>query len=239
MVQTEFSIDLLDILLRLLVAGVLGAFIGYERDVHGRAAGLRTNILVCVGAALFMIISELVAKRSLAAFGIHVPGIDPGRIAAQVVTGIGFLGAGVILKEGFTVRGLTTAACMWLVAGIGMAAGSGFFEIAVFATAIGIFCLVVLQRAERWYKKDSYRTLVIQTPNSTEISHILEKVKKKNVAILHCDYERDYVNDLLTVKLSMRLFHKGFTDRFSHTIIKELEGAGLSLRSINWSHSLT
>ena len=234
--QTEFSIDFLNILYRLFIAAILGALIGFERDVHGRAAGLRTNLLVSVGAALFMIISELVAHRSLSAFGIKVPGIDPGRIAAQVVTGIGFLGAGVILKEGFTVRGLTTAACLWLVAGVGMAAGAGFYEIALFATIIGIFCLVALQRVEKFYKKDSYRTLAIRTSNSVNISDIIDRIKSKDLTILYCDYARDYVNDQLEVKLSVRLFHKGITDKRSHAIVKELEELGLPLESINWYH---
>ena len=97
-----------DLIIRMLLASLLGGLIGLERDLHGRAAGLRTHLLVSLGAAVFTILSELVSRNS-AGTGIMT---DPGRIAAQIVTGIGFLGAGVIIKEGVNVRGLTTAACL-------------------------------------------------------------------------------------------------------------------------------
>lgn len=114
--------------IRILVAGGLGAIIGFERDVHGRAAGLRTHLPVSMGAGLFMVLSEIVsASRAMGDGDVFA---DPGRIAAQVVTGIGFLGAGAILKDGLTVRGLTTAACLWIVAAIGMASGAGLYLIA-------------------------------------------------------------------------------------------------------------
>ena len=104
-------------LLRLGVAAVLGMLIGIERDLQGRAAGIRTHLLVCTGAALFTLISVMIGYTVTA--GRHIG--DPARIAAQVVTGIGFLGAGTILKSGLTVRGLTTAAYLWLTAAIGVA----------------------------------------------------------------------------------------------------------------------
>lgn len=109
---TELQEESMTFIVRLIVAALLGALIGLERDYHGRSAGLRTNLLVSLGAAVFMILSGLVASfgRTDPGSGIGIP--DPGRIAAQVVTGIGFLGAGAILKEGVTIRGLTTAACL-------------------------------------------------------------------------------------------------------------------------------
>src|SRR5580765_588767 len=110
------SLDWLDVLFRLAVAAGLGAAIGLERELDEKAAGLRTHMLVALGSALFTLVSaygfsEFIGKD-------HVS-FDPARIAAQIVTGIGFLGAGVILRSGFTVRGLTTAASLWLVAAIG------------------------------------------------------------------------------------------------------------------------
>ena len=104
---------LISYFLRLILACVLGGMIGLERDLHGRNAGIRTNMLVCVGAALFTIVS------------ISVQGADPSRIAAQIVCGIGFLGAGAILKDGFNIRGLTTAAYMWFIAAVGISCGLG------------------------------------------------------------------------------------------------------------------
>jgi putative Mg2+ transporter-C (MgtC) family protein len=111
---------------RLVTAALLAGAIGLEREVHLKAAGFRTHMLVGLGSALFTVLS-------LNAFG---PSTDPGRVAAQIVTGIGFLGAGAIFKEGATVRGLTTAAGLWTVAAIGMAAGAGSLLLAVVATAV-------------------------------------------------------------------------------------------------------
>ncbi len=128
------------ILERLGLAVVLGGLVGLEREIHGRAAGFRTHILVCIGAALIMLVS------------IHgFPGgtdYDPGRLAAQVVSGIGFLGAGTIMREGASVRGLTTAASLWVVAGVGLAAGSGFFLGAVAGTLLTVVTLQLLNRIE-------------------------------------------------------------------------------------------
>ena len=124
-----------DVLIRLLVAAGLTGAIGLERELRERAAGLRTHMLVGIGAALFTIVSAYgwtdfeFSNRSGVVF-------DPTRIAAQVVTGIGFLGAGAILRQGLTVRGLTTAASLWIVAAIGMAAGAGYYSAALIATGI-------------------------------------------------------------------------------------------------------
>jgi putative Mg2+ transporter-C (MgtC) family protein len=158
-------------LIRLVVACLLGAAIGIERDIHGRAAGLRTNMLVSMGSALFMLVSVAVAEKfSGASEGVGGVGlrVDPSRIAAQIITGIGFLGAGAIIKAGFNVRGLTTAACLWVSAGIGMASGAGFFEMAIVVTLIGLFTLVVVNRFEKVYAKDSYRTLEITVANGAD-----------------------------------------------------------------------
>ena len=129
-------------LLRLVVAGVLGSAIGFERELRDREAGLRTHILVAVGAALFTIVSAFGFRDVLAESG---PGVlvrlDPSRIAAQIVSGIGFLGAGAIIRQGLSVRGLTTAASLWLVAAIGMASGAGFYSGAVLATAAALLAL--------------------------------------------------------------------------------------------------
>ena len=116
-----------EMILRLLLASALGAVIGYQRERAGKQAGLRTHVLICVGAALFAIIS---------AYGFGAAS-DPARIAAGIVVGVGFIGAGVILhREGGAVAGLTTAATIWAVAGIGLAAGAGLYIVSAVATAI-------------------------------------------------------------------------------------------------------
>jgi putative Mg2+ transporter-C (MgtC) family protein len=124
-----------DVLVRLLVAAGLTGAIGLERELRDRAAGLRTHMLVGIGAALFTIVSAYAWGdfRFSTASGVV---FDPTRIAAQIVTGIGFLGAGAIIRQGLSVRGLTTAASLWIVAAIGMAAGAGYYSAALIATGI-------------------------------------------------------------------------------------------------------
>lgn len=137
--MTDLNLQL-ELAARILVAAVLGAAIGMERERHDHPAGMRTHLLVSVGAATFTVLS-------LEAFS--APGADPARIAAQVVTGVGFLGAGAILKSGGSVRGLTTAASLWAVAAVGMAAGAAAWGVAVAATVIVIVSLWPLQAIER------------------------------------------------------------------------------------------
>src|SRR5690348_11877594 len=126
-------------LLRLALAGVLGGLIGLEREVREREAGLRTHLLVAVGAALFTIAGAYGFDSARA--------IDPTRVAAQVVTGIGFLGAGAIIRQGFSVRGLTTAATLWVVAAVGLASGAGYYSGAVITTAVVLVALWPLRIA--------------------------------------------------------------------------------------------
>ena len=128
-------------LLRLAIAAALGGVIGLERELDEKAAGLRTHILVALGSALFTLVSAYGFADILGKNSASVVRLDPSRIAAQIVTGIGFLGAGVIFRQGLSIRGLTTAASLWLVAAVGMAAGAGYWAGAVVATIVGIFSL--------------------------------------------------------------------------------------------------
>ena len=136
---------LLDCCCRLAVSCILGMLIGIERSKRFKEAGVRTHIVVCCGAALCMIVS----KYGFADLGGILDGSrtsDPARVAAQVVSGIGFLGAGVIFKNGSTVRGLTTAAVLWFSACVGLAVGAGMYVIGVFAALVTLLLLVVLHR---------------------------------------------------------------------------------------------
>ncbi len=138
-------------LISIILATFLGAAIGLERELSGKSAGLRTNLLICLGAAIFTIIS----KRMLVSEG------STARIAAQVVTGVGFLGAGALIQDRHGVHGLTTAATIWLVASIGMACGAGFHDLAVVSTLIAIIVLAGLLKLakplERYAKKHKTR----------------------------------------------------------------------------------
>jgi putative Mg2+ transporter-C (MgtC) family protein len=134
------SLDGWEALLRLAIACALGAAIGFEREIRDREAGIRTHLLVSLGSALFTIVSAYGFHEFLVS-GDNVVRTDPTRIAAQIVTGIGFLGAGAIIREGLSIRGLTTAATLWVVAAIGMACGAGYYWPAAAATVLTILAL--------------------------------------------------------------------------------------------------
>jgi len=155
------------ILLKLLLAAFLGALVGLEREVHGRPAGFRTHLLVTVGACLMTVVSEHFFIKYSAYDSGSALRLDPARVAAQIVTGIGFLGAGVILKDGQTVRGLTTAACLWVAAGIGMAIGVGLYLPGIAVTLLSLLSLLFLKRTERFFKKDRYRTVIINAADGS------------------------------------------------------------------------
>lgn len=145
-----------ELLLRLALSCVLGGVIGFERQSRRKVAGLRTNILVCLGSCLIMVLSE--------ALYLNVEGrtnADPARLAAQVVSGIGFLGAGAIMKEGLTVIGLTTAACLWVVAGVGLAVGAGYYVGALFTTALVFATLGTLSRIDEWLMHEKNLTILL------------------------------------------------------------------------------
>src|SRR5215470_9008468 len=125
--------------IKLILAALLGGIIGLERQIRDKPAGLRTNILICVGSTLFMSISTKVAQ---------ILGGDPTRMAAQIISGIGFLGAGAVLHSHGFVMGLTTAATIWVVAGVGMAIGSGMYLVALFATVMSLVTLYFLSFIE-------------------------------------------------------------------------------------------
>ena len=193
----DFGPETLPLIGRVLAAALLGGVIGMERDIHGRAAGLRTHLLVGMGAGLFTVLSQLIAAAGPAT-------ADPGRIAAQIVTGIGFLGAGTIIKEGFTIRGLTTAASLWMVAAIGMAAGAGHLVLAAVSAMVALGGLVVLHYAERGYAKDSYRMLTVTVAGGVPASTVIDLVKSARVKIIFFDMARDYAADETTFSLSLR-----------------------------------
>ncbi len=144
---------------KLFIAAILGGVIGWERHRRGRPAGLRTHLLVCIGVTLMMLVSEHIFVQYQSHGHNSILRVDPARIAAQVVTGIGFLGAGTIMRSRASIRGLTTAASLWVVAGIGLAVGSGFILPAIFTTAIAMMILTLNSLVERKMKRNKYRTM--------------------------------------------------------------------------------
>ena len=128
-----------ELIRRLLTAALLGALLGFEREMRQKSAGLRTNILIAIGSALFTLMSFEMADSE---------GSDPSRVAAQIVTGIGFLGAGAIMRTGSGVQGLTTAATVWVNAAVGVAAGGGEYHLAFIAAGVTLAALLVLEPLE-------------------------------------------------------------------------------------------
>lgn len=188
-----------DLVGRLLLAAVLGAVIGVEREIHDHPAGIRTHLLVALGSALFTVLSIE---------GFSSPGVavDPSRVAAQIVTGIGFLGAGAILKYGPTIKGLTTAASLWAAAGIGMAAGVSRPVIAVAATVIVVVSLwplrVISERLERAAPRRFH--VSVQLTEATRMADLFDWLAERHVDVQHFDSERNEAGHL-AIDLTLRL----------------------------------
>lgn len=182
-----FGNNEIDILIKLLLAAIAGGLVGLEREKHGRPAGLRTNILVSLGACAMMIISEAFYLKYGMLDTESAVRFDPSRVAAQIVTGIGFLGAGVILKEGISVRGLTTAASLWVVASLGMAFGMGYFTLGAITTVLVLVSLVFLKKLDPMLKKDRYLTLTVTAVKRLELQDELQQI---------CDAHKLTVSDL-------------------------------------------
>jgi putative Mg2+ transporter-C (MgtC) family protein len=166
----------LDIIVKLMLAALAGGLVGLEREKHGRPAGLRTNLLVAVGSCVMVIVSEAFFVK-YAMYNAESPlRIDPSRVAAQIVTGVGFLGAGVILKEGASVRGLTTAASLWTVSGLGMAFGMGFYSLGGIATILVLASLSFLKRLDPIIRKDRFLTLTVTAVNRQGLLEELQDI---------------------------------------------------------------
>ena len=190
---------------RLAVAAGLGGAVGLERELRERQAGLRTHLVVCVGAALFTLVSAY-GFRDVVEQGRIV--VDPTRIAAQIVSGIGFLGAGAIIRQGLSVRGLTTAATLWLVAAIGMAVGAGFYSGAVIATVGALFTLgplrVLAFKIIRRWRPDIDR-LVVDIPAGGSPVPILEAIEGNGGRVISLEIAQE--GDRRSVALDIELQH--------------------------------
>jgi len=219
-----------ELLLRLLLAALLGGLIGLERNIHGRPAGLRTHMMVCLGSALYMVVSILMPTINPHA---TFPN-DPARVAAQVVTGIGFLGAGVIIKDGLRVRGLTTAACLWVTAAVGLAAGAGFYLIACSTMALALAFMIFLPSFERLYKKDLYYALRLTLPLETQVGEILQHLQVPGVTHIDFDMEKNFVEGYARYSFRMSIKETHKAQDFMFQLSEHLERSGLPLLTLKW-----
>jgi putative Mg2+ transporter-C (MgtC) family protein len=176
-----------EVLLRLFVAAALGGAIGVERELRERQAGLRTHLVVSVGAALFTLVSAY-------GFSNFDGKVDPTRIAAQIVSGIGFLGAGAIIRQGLSVRGLTTAASLWLVAAIGMAAGAGYWDGALIATlgallTLGPLRVVAFRILSRF--RPVHDRLLVEIPAGGSPVPVIEAIERQGGRVMSLDVAQE------------------------------------------------
>jgi putative Mg2+ transporter-C (MgtC) family protein len=206
-------------LLRVVVAAGLGGAVGLERELREREAGFRTHMLVSVGSALFTLVSAYGFHEFLVHGG-NVVRADPTRIAAQIVTGIGFLGAGAIIRQGFSVRGLTTAATLWVVAAIGMASGAGYYSAAVITTALVLFSLWPLRifafRVMQRVRPETDR-LLAQLPAGESPAPLIERLEELGgrLEALEIGHEADRRTVLMDVKLPPRADAPGIVAKLS------------------------
>ena len=199
-----------ELIWRLVLSALLGGLLGLEREAHGRAAGLRTHILVSVGSALIML-------TSMHIFDIYrgeKVNIDPARIAAQVVSGIGFLGAGTILRFRASVIGLTTAASLWAVAGIGLAVGCGFTTGALVTTEIALITLFVLTRIEKCFiRRDWYRVLSVTTKgDANQIEQIRAILSDYNLEVRDFEMKRSDDKEMVILEVTLKLTNDKYDD---------------------------
>jgi len=219
-----FGLYELDVLVKLILAAVAGGLVGLEREKHGRPAGLRTNLLVSVGACAMMIVSEAFYIKYGMLDAESAVRLDPSRVAAQIVTGIGFLGAGVILKEGVSVRGLTTAAGLWTVAGLGMAFGMGYFSLGTITTILVLISLAFMKKLDPLIRKDRYLTLMVTADRRMDLYDELFNIfDAQSLVVSDISSHVDLVNDEIYFQMVITQQQKRIGRDLTAKIL-ELEG---------------
>jgi putative Mg2+ transporter-C (MgtC) family protein len=206
-----YSVTLAE-LSKLILAAILGGAIGFERESHGQAAGIRTNLLVSVGACLMMMLSLHMEELFRYLNANSVVRLDPGRIASYAIASMGFLGAGAIIKGRGSIRGLTTAAGLWLVTGIGLAVGAGYIFPALSSTLLSLLILYGVRRLKIFFPHDVYTVLILKFQG---MNGPLEQVKKilseyHDITIQFINFQQSVSSQIVTYRL--RLLSRKFKD---------------------------
>ena len=212
----------LDFLLRIFIAGICGAMIGYERKSRLKEAGIRTHFIVALASSLMMVLSKYCFTDVLK---IGLVGLDPSRIASTVVSGIGFLGAGMIFVRRHTINGLTTAAGIWATAGVGMSVGAGFYFLGIASTAIILFAQVVL-RNNLWIIKkipehENIRFVILN--NHEVLDRIKETFEKNGIDVLNLHMENSEKSTYITIDLDIKIQRK-FNSMDFAMLFKDMDG---------------
>lgn len=226
----------LEIVVRLVVTAALCGLVGFERETRDQAAGMRTHVLVGLGACLFTLAGTYGFQDfQQAAQAAGQPLRDPARIAAQVVSGIGFLGAGAIMHQGFSVRGLTTAAALWIGAAIGVAVGAGFVFAAVVTTVCGLLALTVVRRARRKLMpmvRTDYVVMELEVTRPKGLSRALGALLAAGVTIVHMDSSR--AEGVETARLEIQAGPSSDLDEAAEQIA---ELRGVTIVSLSGNHA--
>jgi putative Mg2+ transporter-C (MgtC) family protein len=189
--------NLILIALSLLAAALFSGVIGFEREYHGHSAGLRTHLLVAVGSALVMVLS-------IYGFPTTFQTRDPARLAAQVVSGIGFLGAGTIVQTGTDVKGLTTATTLWVVMAIGLACGSGNFVVAALATLLAYICLVLMRKAEKMLARRNPIVMIVMPSDKPILKDVILIANRYSISIRETQSELVSYQENSAIRITMR-----------------------------------
>jgi putative Mg2+ transporter-C (MgtC) family protein len=210
----------LNILTRLLVATLAGGLIGLERSYHGRPAGFRTHILVCLASSLLMLVTMYEAKW-FTGVPLDTVRVDPTRMAQGIMTGIGFLGAGVIVREGLTVRGLTTAASIWVTAAMGILAGVGFYSIVLIGSVITIGTLTVFRKIESRLPSQIFAnsTIIFGRDDHLSESEIRELLLKNGFSVGNISRRLTGKGEQLEYRMTVCTLDSGNIENLSKTLL--------------------
>ena len=214
--------NMLTMLIRLVVASILGGLIGLEREHHGRPAGFRTHLLVSIGSALTMMVSlHLYDLFKIYNTANYSSGVDPSRIASMVMTGIGFIGAGTIIQSRGSIWGLTTAACLWVSAALGLAVGCGYYMPAILVTIICLASLLLFkQPVDRFLKKDWYHHFdILMEDGLGGLEDIKRVFKEFGANVLKVDFDKYIPKNEISYYISVR-----FRNSMEHDLIDALAG---------------
>lgn len=227
---SALQLSMWEILLRLLCAMLVGAIIGTEREFTHRPAGMRTHMLVALGACAVMLTSQLIFAQ-YRAYG-ATP--DPARLSAQVITGIGFLGAGTIMKEGPTIKGLTTAASIWAVACLGVAIGAGYYAVGLLGAGCILVTLVIFEKLQNLLMRNSY-TLYSYGVTCTDVAYVLDLIRR-----LAKDAEATITSIEVEKEEDADTYHVGFKANFTgHSASERTERFLTALTSDEHTGSVT
>ena len=218
----------MEFIFRVFVAALLGGIIGFEREYRAKEAGLRTHFLVAMGSALFMILSQFGFESQL---GMPTISLDPSRIASQVVTGIGFIGAGTIIFQKHVIKGLTTAAGLWVTSAIGLTCGSGMYLLAVTATLLVLLCLETIYFVLLRFGSRNI-SVTISTAERENINRVINRLRHDNVSM--DSYEMKKQDGLYTVSMELKVKRNNYRNQIIEFMDKFDGGDIESIEEENW-----